>query len=71
MRRIDTAIAFLVARTEQTKITILIGRLVTILRKGKRFRLVSRKGKNLGTFGTRAEAEKREKQVIFFKHKGE
>ncbi len=43
---------------------------MTIVRKGKRFRLVSRKGKNLGTFGTRAEAVKREKQVVFFKHKG-
>ena len=43
---------------------------MTIVRKGKRFRLVSRKGKNLGTFGTKAEAEKREKQVLFFKHKG-
>lgn len=41
---------------------------MTIVRTGKRFRLVSGKGKNLGTFGTRAEAVKREKQVIAFKH---
>ena len=43
---------------------------MTIVRKGKRFRLVSRKGKNLGTFGTKAEAIKREKQVIFFRDEG-
>lgn len=43
---------------------------MTIVRKGKRFRLVSRKGKNLGTFGTRAGAERREQEVAFFKHKG-
>lgn len=34
------------------------------------FRLVSKKGRNLGTFKTRAEAKKREKEVQFFKHKG-
>ncbi len=43
---------------------------MTIVRKGRRFRLISRKGKNLGTFGSRAEAVKREKQIVFFKHKG-
>ncbi len=43
---------------------------MTIVRKGKRFRLVSRKGKNLGTFGTKAEAVKREHQVVFFRDKG-
>ncbi len=43
---------------------------MTIVRKGKRFRLVSRKGKNLGTFGTKAEAVKRERQVVFFRDKG-
>lgn len=32
-----------------------------------KFQLVSKKGKNLGTFKTRAEAEKRERQVNFFK----
>ena len=37
--------------------------------KGKtKFRLVSKKGRNLGTFNTRAEAEAREKQVQFFKN---
>ncbi len=41
---------------------------MTIVRKGKRFRLVSRKGRNLGTFGTKAQAVKREKQVVMFKH---
>lgn len=32
------------------------------------FRLVSKKGKSLGTFKTRAGAKKRERQVQFFKH---
>jgi len=42
----------------------------TIQRVGNRYRLVSKKsGRNLGTFDTRAEAEKRERQVQFFKHK--
>lgn len=35
------------------------------------YRLVSKKtGKNLGTYPTHAGAEKRERQVQFFKHKG-
>lgn len=35
------------------------------------FRLVSKKsGKNLGTYPTRAGAERRERQVQYFKHKG-
>jgi hypothetical protein len=34
-----------------------------------KFRLVSKKtGRNLGTYNTRAGAEKRERQVQFFKH---
>jgi hypothetical protein len=33
------------------------------------YRLVSRKGKNLGTYDTHAEAEERERQVQYFKHK--
>lgn len=36
---------------------------------GGRFRLVSKTGKNLGTFATRKEAENRERQVNFFKNK--
>jgi hypothetical protein len=32
------------------------------------YRLVSRTGKNLGTYGTRNEAEERERQVMFFKN---
>jgi len=37
-----------------------------------KFRLVSKKtGKNLGTYPSRAGAEKREKQVQYFKHMGE
>ena len=42
----------------------------TIRRIGSRYRLVSKKtGRNLGTYDTRAEAEKREQQVQYFKHK--
>ena len=33
------------------------------------YRLVSRTGKNLGTYRTRKEAEERERQVMFFKNK--
>ena len=33
------------------------------------YRLVSRTGKNLGTYRTREKAEKRERQVMFFKNK--
>jgi|TARA_R100001244_G_C5095778_1_gene117543 hypothetical protein len=32
------------------------------------YRLVSRTGKNLGTYRTREEAEERERQVMFFKN---
>lgn len=35
------------------------------------YRLVSKKGKNLGTYPTHAGAEKRERQVQYFKHIGE
>jgi hypothetical protein len=35
------------------------------------YRLLSRKGKNLGTYPTKAGAEKRERQVQYFKHMGE
>jgi hypothetical protein len=33
------------------------------------YRLVSKSGKNLGTYDTKAGAEKRERQVQYFKHK--
>jgi hypothetical protein len=33
------------------------------------YRLESKKGKNLGTYDTKAGAEKRERQVQYFKHK--
>ena len=33
------------------------------------YRLYSRSGKNLGTYSTRAGAERRERQVRYFKHK--
>lgn len=42
---------------------------MTIRKVNGKFRLVSKKGRNLGTFSSRAEAEKREKEVRFFKHK--
>jgi hypothetical protein len=35
------------------------------------YRLLSKKGKNLGTYPSKAGAEKREKQVQYFKHVGE
>jgi len=35
------------------------------------YRLVSKKGKNLGTYPSKAGAEKRERQVQYFKHMGE
>lgn len=36
-----------------------------------KYRLVSKKtGKNLGTYPSKAGAEKRERQVQFFKHQG-
>jgi hypothetical protein len=41
-----------------------------IIRKIKSgYRLYSHKGRNLGTYPTRAGAKKREQQVQFFKHK--
>lgn len=33
------------------------------------YRLVSKKGKNLGTYATKSGAEERERQVQYFKHK--
>jgi hypothetical protein len=33
------------------------------------YRLVSHTGKNLGTFSSKAQAQKREAQVNFFKHR--
>lgn len=43
-----------------------------IVKVGNKYRLVSKHGnKNLGTYDTRAGAEKRERQVQYFKHAGE
>lgn len=43
-----------------------------VIRKvGGQYRLYSKKGKNLGTYPSRAGAEKREKQVQYFKHANE
>ncbi len=41
---------------------------MTIKKVGSKFQLISKTGKNLGTFPTKAAAEKREKQVKFFKN---
>ena len=41
-----------------------------IKKLGGKYKLVSHTGKNLGTFGSKKGAEKREKQVNFFKSKG-
>jgi len=42
---------------------------MTIRKINGKFRLVSKTGKNLGTFPTKAEAMKRERQIVFFKNK--
>jgi hypothetical protein len=42
---------------------------MTIKRTSKGYTLVSKSGKNLGTYKTRSGAEKREKQVVYFKNK--
>lgn len=42
---------------------------MTIKKTKDGFRLESKKGKNLGTYDTKEGAEKREKQVQYFKHK--
>lgn len=42
---------------------------MTIRKVKEGYRLVSKKGRNLGTYKTREEAEKRERQVQYFKHK--
>lgn len=40
-----------------------------IRKVGTKYKLISHTGKNLGTFNSRAEALKREKQVNYFKNK--
>lgn len=40
---------------------------MVVRRVGNRFRVVSRTGRNLGTFDTRAEAERRDRQVMRFR----
>lgn len=42
-----------------------------IQKKGSKYVLKSKSGnKTLGTFSTKKEAEKRERQILFFKNKG-
>lgn len=43
---------------------------MTIKKLSEGYRLESKAGKNLGTYKTKHEAEKREQQVQYFKHKG-
>lgn len=43
---------------------------MTIIKRGTKFIVVSKKGKNLGPDGTRKQAVKRLKQVEHFKKKG-
>lgn len=40
-----------------------------IRKYGKLFKVLSKKGKNLGTYSSKKSAEKRLKQVEYFKHK--
>ena len=40
-----------------------------IVKKGTKYQVRSKKGRNLGTYNTKEEAEKRLKQVEYFKHK--
>jgi hypothetical protein len=40
----------------------------TIRKMGSQYRLLSKKGKNLGTFDSKAGAEKHEREVQYFKH---
>lgn len=42
---------------------------MTIKKVKEGYRLISKKGKNLGTYDSKAGAKKREKQVQYFKHK--
>jgi hypothetical protein len=42
-----------------------------IVKHGSGYRLLSHKGKNLGTFPTKAGAEKHEREVQYFKHANE
>ena len=41
----------------------------TIRKMGSQYRLLSKKGKNLGTFDSKAGAKKHEREVQYFKHK--
>jgi cytidyltransferase-like protein len=43
----------------------------TIRKMGSQYRLLSKKGKNLGTFDSKSGAEKHEREVQYFKHMGE
>lgn len=40
-----------------------------IKKQGQKFYVLSKKGRNLGSYSTRAAAQKRLRQVEYFKHK--
>lgn len=42
---------------------------MTIRKRGSKYVLLSRKGKSLGSYPTRAGAVRRERQVNYFKHR--
>lgn len=39
-----------------------------IIKRGDKYRVVSEKGKNLGEYASKEEAEKRLREVEYFKH---
>jgi len=41
-----------------------------VVKNGNKWEVKSKAGKSLGTYDTKSEAEKRLKQVEYFKHKG-
>ncbi len=67
----EDAVAYMGAGAGSNETASPVGGVAETIRKvGDDYRLVSRKGKNLGTYPTKAGAEKRERQVQYFKHKG-
>lgn len=42
---------------------------MTVKKVGDKYKVVSKTGKNLGTYNTKKAAEKRLKEVEYFKHK--
>lgn len=66
----EDAVAYMGAGAGSNETASPVGGVAETIRKVEGgYRLVSRKGKNLGTYPTHAGAEKRERQVQYFKHK--